>query len=53
MNFKRKYFFINIKMENSINIMKAEIEFLLKEFKRLIKIYNYKIENYLKNKDYF
>ena len=40
-------------MENSISIIKAEITFLLKEFKKLIKIYNDKIENYLKNKNYF
>ena len=40
-------------MENSISMIKAEITFLLKEFKKLIKIYNDKIENYLKNKNYF
>ena len=40
-------------MENSTSIIKAEIGFLLKEFKKLIRIYNNKIEGYLKNKDYF
>ena len=40
-------------MENSTSIIKAEIGFLLKEFKKLLKIYNDKIEDYLKNKDYF
>ena len=40
-------------MENSTTIIKAEITFLLKEFKKLIKIYNDKIEDYLKNKHYF
>ena len=38
---------MNAKMENSTSIIKAEITFLLK---KLIKIYNDKIENYLKNK---
>ena len=40
-------------MENSATIIKAEIVFLLKEFKKLIKIYNDKVEDYLKNKYYF
>ena len=40
-------------MENSASIIKAETTFLLKEFKKLIKICNDKIEDYLKNKDYF
>ena len=40
-------------MENSTNIIKAEIGFLLKFFKKLIKVYDDKIENYVKNKDYF
>ena len=40
-------------MENSTSIIKAEIGFLLKGFKKLIKIYNDKIKDYLKNKDYF
>ena len=34
-------------------MIKAEIKFLLKEFKKLIKIYNDKVEDYLKNKYYF
>ena len=40
-------------MENSTTIIKAEIGFLLKEVEKLIKIYNDKVENYLKNKHYF
>ena len=36
-------------MENSASIIKAEITFSFKEFKKLIKIYNDRIENYLKN----
>ena len=40
-------------MENSATIIKAEIAFLLKEFKKLIKIYNDKVEDYLENKYYF
>ena len=40
-------------MENSATIVKAEIAFLLKEFKKLIKIYNDKVDDYLKNKYYF
>ena len=40
-------------MENSSTIIKAEIGFLLKEFKKLIKIYNDKIEDYFLKKDYF
>ena len=40
-------------MENSTSIIKAEISFFLKELKKLSKIYNDKIEEYLKNKDYF
>ena len=40
-------------MKNLTSIIKAEIGFLIKEFKKLIKIYNDKIENYLKHKDYF
>ena len=40
-------------MENSRAMIKAEITFLIKEFKKLIKIYNDKIEDYLKNKHYF
>ena len=40
-------------MENSTTIIKAEITFLLKEFKKLIKICNDKVEDYLKNKHYF
>ena len=40
-------------MENSTTIIKAEIAFLLKEFKKLIKIYNDKVEYYFKNKHYF
>ena len=37
-------------MENSTTIIKGEITFLLKEYKKLIKIYNDKVEDYLKNK---
>ena len=40
-------------MENSATIVKAEIAFLLKEFKKLINIYNDKVDDYLKNKYYF
>ena len=40
-------------MENSTTIVKAEIAFLLKEFEKLIKIYNDKVGDYLKNKYYF
>ena len=40
-------------MENSKTIIKAEIAFLLKEFKKLIKIYNDKVDDYLKNMYYF
>ena len=40
-------------MENSTTIMKGETEFLLKEFKKLIKLYNDKVEDYLKNEYYF
>ena len=40
-------------MENSTTITKAEITFLLKGFKKLIKIYNAKVQDYLKNKYYF
>ena len=51
---KEKLFFvITIKIENSTTIRKAEIAFLLKEFKKLIKIYNDKVDDYLKNKYYF
>ena len=35
-------------MENSATIIKAEIIFLLKEFKKLNKICNDKIEDYFK-----
>ena len=50
---KKNIFFINIKMENSTTIIRAEIGFLLKEFRKLIKIYNDKVKNYLKNKHNF
>ena len=43
---KKNIFFISIKMENSTTIIKAEIGFLLKEFRKIIKIYNDKVENY-------
>ena len=43
---KKNIFFISIKMENSTTIIKAEIGFLLKEFRKVIKIYNDKVENY-------
>ena len=36
-------------MENSASIIKAGITFTFKEFKKLINIYNDRIENYLKN----
>ena len=50
---KTSHFFSNTNMGNSTTIIKAEIGFLLKEFEKLIKIYNDKVENYLKNKHYF
>ena len=41
-------------MENSTSVIKAEIGFLLKEFKKLITIYNDKINNFNKiNFEYF
>ena len=40
-------------MKNSTTIIKSEIAFSLKEFKKLIKIYNDKVKYYLKNKYYF
>ena len=40
-------------MENSTTITKADITFLPKGFKKLIKIYNAKVQDYLKNKYYF
>ena len=40
-------------MENSTTIIKGEITFLLKEFKKLIKMYNDEVEDSLKNKYYF
>ena len=40
-------------MENSTTIIKGEITILLEEFKKLIKIYNDKVEDSLKNKYYF
>ena len=40
-------------MENSTTITKAEITFLLEGFKKLIKIYNAKVQDYLKNKYHF
>ena len=46
---EKKHFVINIRMNNSTTIIKSEIAFLLKEFKKLTKIYNDKVEDYLKN----
>ena len=40
-------------MENSTIITKGEIAFLLKEFKKLIKLYSNKVEDYLKDAYYF
>ena len=40
-------------MNNSTTIIKSKIAFLLKEFKKLIKVYNDKAEDYLKDKYYF
>ena len=40
-------------MENSTAIIKSEIAFLFKEFKKTIIIYDDKVEKYLKNKYYF
>ena len=40
-------------MENSTTIIKCEIAFLLKELKKLIKLYNDKVKYYLKNKYFF
>ena len=40
-------------MNNSTTIIKGEIAFLLKEFKKLIELYNDKVEDYLKSKYYF
>ena len=38
---------------NSAIIIKSEITFLLKEFKKFIKLYSNKVEDYLKNEYYF
>ena len=35
-------------LKNSTTIIKAEIAFFRKEFKKLIRIYNDKVDNYLK-----
>ena len=40
-------------MENSTIIIKSATAFLLTEFKKLIKFYNDKVEDYLKNAYYF
>ena len=40
-------------MESSTTIIKGEIAFLLKEFKKLIKLYDDEVEEYLKNEYYF
>ena len=40
-------------MNDSTTIIKNEIAFLLEEFKELIKIYDDKVEDYLKDKYYF
>ena len=40
-------------MNDSTAIIKNEIAFLLEEFKELIKIYDDKVEDYLKDKYYF
>ena len=40
-------------MENSTTLIKGETEFLLKELKKLIKLNNDKVEDYLKNEYYF
>ena len=40
-------------MENSVAIKKAEISFLLKEFKKLIELHSDKVAEYLKNEYYF
>ena len=40
-------------LKSSTTIIKAEIAFFRKEFKKLIRIYNDKVDNYLKKKYYF
>ena len=40
-------------MGNSITIIKSEIAFLLKEFKKLIELYKDKVEDYSKNEYFF
>ena len=40
-------------MENSTTIIKVEIAFLLKELKKLIKLYSNKVDDYLKDVYYF